>query len=339
VGTERSLNRREVLVGAAMVGASGALAACAKRDRAGVLRALSTEVAVELARGMHGSAQRLQAECQALSLEPGLRALLAARAAFRAAALAWKRAAAFRGGPFATSQVFQRAAFWPARPPAIEALLRSTQPIDETLVEGLGVEARGLFALEYLLFGEPSATLVGAEGARARSYALELSVNVLGFATRLRRLLGEGHTLGEELARDGVRSLALLVAETRDSLEIVRGKLLRVEHAVARGTSLDTAVEGFYSQTSVAIAAALVEGVERYYAGGPGGGLADLVARASPEIDQRVRQAYLRVTKAFSALPPALEAAARHPRFVELRSSLEALQHIVHVEMTSALEG
>lgn len=220
----------------------------------------------------------------------------------------------------------------------IEGVLSSPEPIDEARVEGLGVEARGLFALEYLLFGAPSAALTG-DGERARSYALELSANVLGFAARLRRLLGDGQELGRDLARAEGRSIEQLVAETRDSLEIVRGKLLRVERAVAQSTPLDAAVEGFFSQTSVAIAAALVEGCERYYVGGGGGGLSALVACVSPEIDERVQKGYARLAKSFASLPPALEAAVHDAHFAELHSSLESLQHIVHVEMMSALEG
>ena len=162
---------------------------------------------------------------------------------------------------------------------------------------------------------------------------------MVGFAARLLRLLGDGQELGQELARAEGRSIEQLVAETRDSLEIVRGKLLRVERAVAHSTPLDAAVEGFFSQSSVAIAAALVEGCERYYVGGGGGGLSDLILRVSPEIDERVRQAYARLAKSFASLPPALETAVRDVHFGELRSSLESLQHIVDVEMTSALEG
>ena len=83
-------------------------------------------------------------------------------------------------------------------------MLSAPAPIDEQRVEGLGVDARGLYALEYLLFDPRSANAMALandpHGARARAYALELAANVRGYADRVQRLLGDGHDYAKSFA-------------------------------------------------------------------------------------------------------------------------------------------
>ena len=268
----------------------------------------------------------------------------AAQLSFKSAALAWKRARAFRSGPFASTQAFQRAAFWPASTVAIEAVLAAPGAIDESLVEGLGVDARGLYALEYLLFGDAIAPVIAAmgdQGLRVRAYAVELSSNVLGYASRLGRTLGDGQAFARSFADGGQASVNALTAQNLDSLEMIRGKLVRVARAVDAHAPLVTAVEGYFSRASVDIAQALLSGTRQLYLGGAGGGLAELVAAASPEIDQHVRQCFADADARFGALPRALEIAftTRPGAFHAASASLEALQHVLKVEMLSALES
>jgi len=305
-----------------------------------VLEGIVREVVAELARDLVAETRALHAAVSALARAPGADARERARRAFQRAAPAWKRAQAFRSGPFASSQIFQRAAFWPTNVAAVDALLAAPTAIDEALVEGLGVDARGLWALEYVLFAPCFAEALGAVapfGARLRSYAQEVAVSTLGYALRLARELGDARRYARAFAAAGQASLNELTAQQLDTLEIVRGKLQRASRAVAERTPLETALEGYFCGRSSELTAALLVGAQRLYLGG----LCELVADQAPEVDARVRASFTSLEHAFRALPPSL-ALAVTARPAALRAALLALdgaQHVLEVEMRAALEA
>jgi predicted lipoprotein len=297
-----------------------------------------------MARDLRVTTNALHSSVLALAAAPAASKQRAAQRAFRDALLAWKCATAFRSGPFASSGAFQGAAFWPARAAAIEAVLTFEEPVDERRIEALAADARGLFALERLLFDSALAgdltSVHGAAAARARAYARELSANVRGYSERIARLLGDGHAYAIAFAQNGQASIELLVAQSIDTLELVRGKLTRVTRAAARHEPRAAAVEGYYSGTSLAIACALVAGTKQLYIGGSGGGLADLVAVTSRPIDRHVRALFDDAEADLRALQTPLELAVdeRPAAFATATRSMQSLSHILKVEMASALE-
>lgn len=341
MGTQRPLNRRQLLIA---LTALSQLPGCAKRDRSAVLEGLVREVLGAMTRDLLADSRRLQAELRALLEAPTAARLAAARLAFKQAIVSWKRAGAFRAGPFAASQAFQHAAFWPARAGAVDAVLASAGAIDEPRVEALGVDAKGLFALEYLLFqGSQGVSLdaAGAAGERARDYAFELSSNVLGYASRVKRLFGDGRAYAQSFGAKGQHSVEELVAQSLDTLDILLGKLARVARARLQSTPLWSAVEGYFSQTSLEIVRALLDGTRRLYLGGADGGLSELVARSSPPIDEHVREAFATADAALVAVREPLELAlvSDPERFRRANGALEQLKHVMKTEMASALEG
>ncbi|MEE8305577.1 MAG: imelysin family protein, partial [Candidatus Tectomicrobia bacterium] len=70
--------------------------------------------------------------------------------AWRRAVALWQRSAAFRLGP--ASAVASSIDFWPTRPRLIERHLTSSQPLTAAFLASVGSAARGLPAIEYLLF-------------------------------------------------------------------------------------------------------------------------------------------------------------------------------------------
>lgn len=307
---------------------------CGKRDRGAVLESLVREVVAEMARDLSQQTGELHAAVLALDKEPRVVTLEHARECFGTSALSWKRAQAFRSGPFVSSQAFPRAAFWPASRAAIDAALAAPR-VDEQLVEGLGVDARGLWALEYALFSPRADALLQDE--KLRAYARELSRNVRGYAQRLSRELGDARAFARAFAEQGAHSVATLGAQSSDTLEVARGKLERAARAVAERTPPELAVEGHYSRTSTAVLRALLSGTEGLYRGG----LEELATRVEPRVGPRVRAAFTLLHERVDALGPQLDlAAATQPdAFRAAQGALAELKHVYEVELRSALEG
>ena len=316
---------------------------CEKRDQSSVLSGLVKEVVLGMAREIRAESKSLQVAVRALSSEPSLERQRAAQSAFKRATLAWKQAFAFRAGPFASSEAFQHAAFWPARATLVDAVLGDREPIDEYRVQQLGVDARGLYALEYLLFDEHNARRMlaagDAQGERARAFALELCVNIWGYADRIQRMLGDGHEYAESFSKAGKQSVDLLVVQTLDTLSVVTGKFARIERARTEERPLPFAVEGYFSGISLEIVLAILTGSMRLYVGGGSGGLSHLVASASKPIDEHVRAAFGETERQLRAVGMPLEVAldAQPSRFNRAAAAVAELRHVMEVEMVSAL--
>ena len=163
------------------------------------------------ARIIGGMARDLIEETQALHAavipwteDPREDRLRRARRALQMLLLAWKRAYAFQPGRWPSATLFRTWLFGQQSRLSIDAVLASGSPIDKARIEQLGVDTRGLFALEYLLFSgaasESSQSGASSDSTRAdrlgnervRAYARELSFQLLGYAARIARLLGDG---------------------------------------------------------------------------------------------------------------------------------------------------
>jgi predicted lipoprotein len=345
VGAQRPLVTRRRLIELGALVALPAVFGCRKRDQASVLSGLVTQVVLEMARDVRAESKRLHAEVRALSNEPSLDRQRAAQTAFKRATVAWKKAFAFRSGPFVSSDAFQHAAFWPVRATLVDGVLAEQEPIDERRVQQLGVDARGLYALEYLLFAENNASAMlrpgDAFGQRVLAYALELSANILGYADRIHRLLGDGHGYAESFAKGGKLSVDALVSQMLDTLTIVSGKFARIERARSENRALPFAVEGYFSKSSLDVVIAIIAGIKSLYFGGTSGGLSELVAAASKPIDDHVREAFRAAEQQLLALAMPLEAAfeTQPSRFKAAAAAVAELRHVLDVEMAGALAG
>ncbi|HYQ02597.1 MAG TPA: imelysin family protein [Polyangiaceae bacterium] len=345
MGAQRALITRRQLIELGAWVALPAVYGCRKRDQASVLSGLVTEVVLGVAREMRAESKTLQAELRALSGAPSLERARAAQAAFKRALVAWKMAYAFRSGPFVSSEAFQRAAFWPVRPTLINGALADHEPIDERRVEQLAVDARGLYALEYLLFDEGNAGTLGlssdARGERARAYALELGANILGYAERIQRLLGNGQAYAASFANGGKLSVDTLVSQTLDTLTVVSGKFARVERARRENRPLPFAVEGYYSKSSLDIVLAIIAGTKSLYLGGGSGGLSDLVASSSKPIDDHVRASFAETEQYLRSIGMPIEVAleAQPTLFKAGAAAVAELRHVIEVELVSALSS
>src|SRR6187399_1280742 len=153
-----SMLRRTFIQRALLVGAVCAAPACrrgvSKRD---VLRALIEQVVAPNTANVADTSRRLDREITRLAGEPSLTTLLAAREQWQRTLLSWKRTDAFRDGPIMDANSLLRAMFWPVRTAAIDELLQGTRALDDASLNEMGVDRRGLYALEYLLYSAEAA--------------------------------------------------------------------------------------------------------------------------------------------------------------------------------------
>ena len=308
------MQRREFLQQVALVAVSAASACRRARTREEVLAGLVRDIVVHDTEALATASRKFEQSLTEFVAAPTTATLGLTRTAFRAALVAWKRAQCFRNGPIVESDALLRASFWPARPSAIENLLRESTPLDERGVRRLGVDVKGLYALEYLLFpleqddATTTETFRGEAGARRRQLSLELSRSVNAYANHARGLLGDGAAFAERFALGGQKSLSNLVAQLIVNVETVAANRLELVAGLARSRLLKPGeVEGWPSGSSQALVATQLEASEKFFLGGSSGGVTELVRAVAPEIDQSVRAAFARARQRVDALQQPLE--------------------------------
>ena len=184
-----------------------------------VLRSLTTRQLVPDTQALVRDAGELTLRMRALSSD--CQGLPAAHSAWRRALLSWERVYVFRVGPLVENSGLLRARFWPTREAALRARLAEAEPLSARDVEQLGVDVRGMYALEWLLFGPPERGLCDSAevGTRARAAAVAFALNVQGYADRALAQLGDGSTLAKALGSDAQESVSRLVNQMVGTVE------------------------------------------------------------------------------------------------------------------------
>lgn len=337
------MQRRSVLQ-ALLGGALSALPACRKPDpKVTVLRTLIERVMVPNTAAVARDSQQLELEVAVLA-EPTVATLQSARQAWQRALSSWKRADAFRAGPISESNSLMRALFWPPRSAGIDALLQGSQALDNASIDAMGVDRRGLFALEYLLFcGEPdeqtAARFAGVAGERRVRLARALAGNVSLCAAAVVRSLGDGKAYAEKFADGGQVSVNRLVAQLVYTVEHVsENRLARIARLAKNGEVKPAEIEGGRGGMSQQIALTYLRASEELYLAA-GHGLCRLVAAQSPPVDRALRSAFADANTAVSSLgAPLEEAAKRNPAaFDAAATAVKKLERVLKVELTSVL--
>lgn len=311
-----------------------------------MLTALVREVVVPATASVVATSKALEATAGVLATAPSLEALRAARATFRPAVLAWKRAQCFRHGPMVETNAFVRTLFWPPRPEAIETALRATGSIDERFVASLGVDARGVYAVESLLFplehdeAASAALFAGETGARRRELTRALTANVVQYASKASEALGDGVAYAARFSQGAQVSLSILINQMIGTVEGLAAN--RLEHVLLfeqKHRLEPKEVEGWPSGLSHELALAQLTGTERLYRGGKSGGLAALTRATAPAIEARVSQRYVAAVAAVSALQAPLERVVTTDRatLVAAAAATKALELAIKVDLASAL--
>ncbi|HEY0469254.1 MAG TPA: imelysin family protein [Polyangiaceae bacterium] len=334
-----NVSRRAWLKASAL--APVAIACSRPRTSKDVLRALVLDVATEDAKEIVVASARLAEGLGAVVDGSTPAALDAARTAWKTALLSWQRATCFQTPALLKSNALLRAIFFPVRAPAVEHLALSGMASSDGSVSELGVDRKGMFALEVLLFGVPGTAATplferaGPEGQQARRFAQLLGANVAQYARAAASELGDGKATAESYAQGGQETLSRLVSQMVGTIgSLTSGRLSKA--LATDGASKPSQIEGYSSGSALDILETLVHGVERVYAGGRGGGLAELVHARSAALDASLRA---RFREARSALEQANRARGnvRSHELGAAQAAVRALDHALESEFTSAL--
>ncbi len=321
--------------------------------REGVLAHLAeagTKGALDLAEATQELAEVTRSLCAA----PTVASLGESQESWRRARRSWSRHFAFGFGPAAEHR--SALDFWPVRMSTVEDAIAAAPPAsDPSYIGTLGVSAKGLPALEYILFGvdeDPAALVAGLgdNGGQRCVYALMLAEDIAArsgsiaaawegeFAAELRSA-GQGSSLyaTRKDAVDAVinyliDSLATMVTAKLDTpLGNLSGappapENLESRFSGATGDDLRANLEGFWSayhgETDAAPA-----------------GISVLVVDAGGDSDLRVREQYAIALEEVLALPvPASDALVpERARFQAARDELDALRRLLKLDVASLL--
>ncbi len=324
----------------------GWLTGCRRtRTRDEVLVALVRGPVLEDTRAIAVTSAALAESTARLAAAPSPKGVEDARTAWRACAVRWKRGLCFRHGPLVESAALFRCAFWPPRPKAIDALVSDAEPLTDARIDDLGVDAKGLYAVEYLLFGASKpdagsvAALLAPEAERRRRAIAALAHSIRRWADQATNALGDGSATATQVSLGGQETVNGLVNQMASTVESVVKRVTQVSELAASAHLSPSEVEGWPSGISTELARSLVSGTELLYLGTPDGGLGDLVTAAAPAIDLRVRSAFAAVRDGLAAVGAPLEEAitSRRAAVDSAGTALKALELALKTDLASAL--
>lgn len=338
---------------------TGIGAACETTEdlRPGVLRHVARELAEPTFVALADAAGAASARAADLCAAPSAGALAAARAAWSDARAAWAATLPFTFGPVAEQMQKGPLDFWPARPDTIEAALAAAPAgAQDAHVDAQGTSAKGLPALEYLLFGEDPAAVLPAlsdptAGPTRCAYALALARDIdersaalaSAWSPEFADALAEaGETslvyptvqLGlDEVTNNLIEALSLTVKTKLD------GPLGNLTGAAVDPDLLESRFSGRSQadlERGLAAAWAVYHGAAP---DAPAAGLSLLVAARDAALDVRVRDQHARALAALAAIPAPLAAALVDARgAVQLaRDEIDALRRLIKLDVASLL--
>jgi len=297
---------------------------------------------------------RLQVDAAALADATALRCEIgdgghaqAAKQAWWATRADWSVTAAFAFGPVVEQMQAPALDFWPARTDTIEAQIAGAPAvIDAAWIDGLGASAKGLPALEYLLFAvQPPADSPGCAYATALALDIarrcdDLATGWEAHAEELRTAGATGSAYASEQA-----GLDVVVNATIESLyRMVKDKLDRPLGNLSGGAPDPLILESRFSATTRDDLEANLRGFAMVYLGAdgePGGepGLGALVTARDPGLDQRILAQHIVARDALAAIPPPFAAAlVDHREDVQrARDEIDALRRLIKLDVASLL--
>jgi predicted lipoprotein len=172
-------------------------------------------------------ANALDGAIAALCAQPGSEPLDAARQQWTATREAWRQTVAFGVGPAMTLRTPSAVDFATSEA-KVQEVLDGADPVTTESVADLGANARGLGAIEQLLFGEGSDTLTGSEGARRCSYANETAALVTEAAGAVSAAWTDGSTDRSDFLADEAMARDELYNQLIATLQSVADKRLKV---------------------------------------------------------------------------------------------------------------
>jgi predicted lipoprotein len=332
--------------------AAGASCGAGDDPRPRVLAHIAHDVAEPAFASFEAATAATAAAAAALCDAPTDATLAAARDAWHEGRDAWDRLLPLAFGPIADDMQQGPLDFWPVRPDTIEAAIASAADaaaITQAFVDGKGTSAKGMPALEYLLF--EGGALPALTDARRCTYAEALAADIAARAAALRAAWSPG--FADSLARAGAGSelypssqlgLDAVVNGSIEALAVMVKSKLDTPLGNLTGAAVDPALlESIFAARSVRDLQRNLDGVWSIYHGAdpqaPAEGVSSLVQAIDPALDERVRMQYARTLDVLAAIPePIAEALTTDRAAVQLaRDELDTLRRMLKLDVASTL--
>ena len=270
----------------------------------------------------------------------------AAQTAWRAVRADWSVTAAFAFGPVLEQMQAGPLDFWPVREATIEEKIAAAPTtIDAAYIDGLGTSAKGMPALEYLLFVAPPAS--GTRCAYAQALAADLARRTAQIADawtteHADALASAGH--GSAVYTSEQAGLDAVVNATIEGLyRMVKEKLDRPLGNLTGSEPDPTLVESRYSDGALPDLGHNLDGFAAIYLGadlesGGDPGLGALVAARDARLDDRVITQLAVARAALAAIPDPFATALTDRSAVQAaRDEIDALRRLIKLDVASLL--
>lgn len=272
----------------------------------------------------------------------------AAQTAWRAVRADWSVTAAFAFGPVLEQMQAGPLDFWPVREATIEdKIAAAPTTIDAAYIDGLGTSAKGMPALEYLLFIAPPAA-----GSPRCAYAQALAADLARRTAQIADAWTTEHA--DALASAGRGSAvytseqagldAVVNATIENLYRMVKEKLDRPLGNLTGSEPDPTLVESRYSDGALRDLGHNLDGFAAIYLGadlesGGDPGLGALVAARDARLDDRIITQWGVARAALAAIPGTLPAALTGQRDAvqTARDEIDALRRLIKLDVASLL--
>ncbi len=291
------------------------------------------------------------------ALPPALRALCAAapdgssaalagaRQAWQRAMLAWEGLSAVAIGPVVSRRAQRQIDFMPTRPQLIERAIQA-QPQGATAFERVGTPARGLPALEWLLWTRPA-----QPASPACSYAVEVALDVEREAVAQQAAFREAAQTdwgAEDQQERSAQAMGEFINQWVGGIERLRWAHMEKPLRAAQGTRAPDYPRAASGQAGAAWKAewaalrALTVQADGTPPVQPGQGVVPLETylrgRGLNPLADRLREAALRIDAAMAAAAGPDAAAPDGPRVLQAAKELSTLKRLAEAEVAPALQ-
>lgn len=288
-----------------------------------------------------------------LTKTPGETAMDNARKSWVDVLIAASHLRCYQAGPVADRNFGSAFYYWQIVPQKIESPLDSSNAIDSSLLDELGSNAKGLFALEYLLYtpkntqpdgksSTPLELISGDTGKRRREFIVLLAHDLDAKASQLAKdwtALGDKEA-SSKFAESGQESVNLMVNQMAMALEDATEHRLRFALALRSPIAPQIGrIESGRSGSSLQSLIATLQGARELYRGGEGLGLDDALKRINPTLEKRVEEQFDATIAAIKNVNLPLEQAVitNRPPVQTALEKTRALEVLVKVDVLSAL--
>ncbi|AVS71385.1 hypothetical protein C8247_13720, partial [Paracidovorax avenae] len=272
-------------------------------------------------------------------------ALAGARQAWQRAMLAWEGLSAVAIGPVVSRRAQRQIDFMPTRPQLIERAIKA-QPQGATAFERVGTPARGLPALEWLLWTQPA-----QPASPACSYAVEVALDVEREAVAQQAAFREAaHAdwAAEDQQERSAQAMGEFINQWVGGIERLRWAHMEKPLRAAQGTRAPDYPRAASGQAGAAWTAewaalrALTVQADGTPPVQPGQGAVPLETylrgRGLNPLADRLREVALRIDTAMAAVAGPNAAAADGARVLQAARELSALKRLAEADVAPALQ-